>query len=1214
MALLSLCLLAALAFSSSSASASTSSPPSSSIQSPNAKRDYILPQEINKNRVRREQLESEPADGSIVSYTAFNGTSYSLTQYNGTYVAFLIQPASLALNRFSVPQLRAFIDHLDVLYAHFHEIMGGDPPGGQLLHMAFVNTCGGGCGYVGTKGIELAPEMLDPAHMEYPDDSPYVYGIHELTHNFDLYSQYITYGPDPAHSWTDFMTNYISFYNKEGVNEEYPDPWLRDAVTQRFTSYLSYPGSNWTDCVERNSCDPDGLMAQHAQGGMMLRIAQLHGPESVKAFIQYLKNAINTRHIDPTSMDDLAKNDLLIESLANGAKANLSCYEDAWHWPISSALRDELTTAFGENPNCTDQDGDGYSTLQGDADDHNASINPGAKEVANGIDDDGDGIVDDLLVEENSDFGNSTVDAKPVPFPARIDGTIATPQDSDTFRIVLAAATHVRFILRSLGAFQGWLFLNNQGSSSWFKYEWVDAKQSSILDVDLAAGTWTFDAAYNSQSTVGNYEIVVMPVTPWPSPLTAPQVETPVAGVEILSTPAVPSELAALSHLSARFWVEGFGWSGGRQLDSTGAASFTWVAPSGTTDCGRSYRVQFMSGDLPVSPTSQPAPFSGAAGGCAESLGYYKLTLNVSPATSGSIAADPVSTDGAYPVGARVCLTPVAAAGSIFQGWSGDPIDDAGCLTMTTDHAVTALFGAQQGPSNRSAGNLQQISIGADGAAWGLDKAGNIYRYNPERNEFEPAPGRLSQIAAGPNGTAWGVNGSGSVYRFDPTTQKWQWIRGTLAQIALGADGDLWGINPQHLVYHFDSSIQDWIEIPGNLSKIAIGFDGAVWGLSDGAEIYRFNPGSQIFQRLPGSLSRIAVGMDGDVWGINSAGFIYHFNSLRQNWDPVGGSLEQIAVGWAGNVWGINATGQIFKRDSKMQTWSQVPGALAQIAAGAGETAWGLDTDGNIFELQKAPQLTPGLQRLPGSLTQVSVSSDNNAWAIDIANEIFHFNVVTQDWDRIPGSLSQIAAGPNGVVWGINSAGLIYRFEPDSQSWSNIAGSLTQIQVGSNGDVWGLNSAGHIYRFNPSRSSWDWIPGSLASLSVGADGSVWGINSAQQIYRFSAVAERWDWIPGYLTQIAVGSAGNVWGINAEGQLYRFDDQRNGWHPVSGALSQISVAFDGSVWGVNAVNQIYRFETANQEWSQIPGVLARITVSDDGSIWGLDEANQIYTFR
>ncbi len=35
----------------------------------------------------------------------------------------------------------------------------------------------------------------------------------------------------------------------------------------------------------------------------------------------------------------------------------------------------------------SDSDGDGYTTTQGDCDDTNAAVNPGAIEVCNGIDD-----------------------------------------------------------------------------------------------------------------------------------------------------------------------------------------------------------------------------------------------------------------------------------------------------------------------------------------------------------------------------------------------------------------------------------------------------------------------------------------------------------------------------------------------------------------------------------------------------------------------------------------------------------------------------------------------------------------------------------------------------------------------------------------------------------------------------------------------------------
>ncbi len=48
--------------------------------------------------------------------------------------------------------------------------------------------------------------------------------------------------------------------------------------------------------------------------------------------------------------------------------------------------------------NCPDNDGDGFTTCQGDCNDNNASVNPGAVEVCDGLDNDCDGLVNEGAV------------------------------------------------------------------------------------------------------------------------------------------------------------------------------------------------------------------------------------------------------------------------------------------------------------------------------------------------------------------------------------------------------------------------------------------------------------------------------------------------------------------------------------------------------------------------------------------------------------------------------------------------------------------------------------------------------------------------------------------------------------------------------------------------------------------------------------------------
>ena len=511
-------------------------------------------------------------------------------------------------------------------------------------------------------------------------------------------------------------------------------------------------------------------------------------------------------------------------------------------------------------------------------------------------------------------------------------------------------------------------------------------------------------------------------------------------------------------------------------------------------------------------------------------------------------------------------------------------------------------------------GSLTQVSVGADGTAWGLNAAGDTFMYDSQTHSWQQVPGVLSQIAVGASGAVWGIDAYGTIYRYDSNNSTWVSIPGNLTSIAVGADGDVWGLNRYEAIYHFNSQTQGWTQIPGSLAQIAVGFDGAVWGLNASQQIYRYNPGTQGFEWVPGSLSQISIGADGEVWGINAGQEIFRFDPLSQDFQRIAGTLAKISVGSATNVWGLDPSGVTYTFDISTQRWNQVRGTLSEISAGADGAVWGTDSSGNTFTYSQSIQSTQAFHYVPGSLAQVAVSTDGNVWGLNGAGQIFTFDRLTQAWTYVPGALAQIAVARDGRVWGINSSGDIYTFNFSAQSWLQTPGELSQIAVGDNGDVWGLNSAHSIYRYNYGSQTWNQVPGELIQISVGSDGTVWGVNAAGTPYRFNAQGEYWVEAPGSFAQIAVGSGTNVWAVTLSGQVYQFDATTQNWNQFPGAFAQISAAFDGAAWALTAEDGVFRFDAQTQNWDPISGALSQVAVGADAAVWGINSGSAVYHFQ
>jgi virginiamycin B lyase len=564
-------------------------------------------------------------------------------------------------------------------------------------------------------------------------------------------------------------------------------------------------------------------------------------------------------------------------------------------------------------------------------------------------------------------------------------------------------------------------------------------------------------------------------------------------------------------------------------------------------------------------------------------------------------------------------------------------------LTAFGLFAAISLCPAQTGTFQQVSGSLSQISVGADGAVWGLDPNHNIFIWDSASSQFMQIPGQLVQIAVGNANAVWGLNSGGYIYRWDSVQQDWTPIPGNLQAIAVGADGDVWGTNSGGQIWHYNQQAQSWTQVGLNFTpnyyygpQLTVGNSGSVYllaSISPGFEDpFWYNPGTGEFQFLAGNLptgpdgaltlGSLTAGADGDLWS-TAGGFAAHFDPLQPEFDvnTTGPGIAQIAVGSATNVWGIDYTsssgGPVYQFSAESDTWVSAGITLSQIAAGADGSVWGVNSQNQVFHYSGSTQPPNSLRPIPGSFQQISVAADGTAWAVDANNYAYNFNRQTQSFQIVSGELAQVSSAFAGGAWGVNAGGAIWLWNapPNSASdmWGSVPGELNQIAVAANGAVFGINAAGQTYMYPeqnwlspagfPLPADWINIPGSLVQLATGVDGTTWGINQNQQIYRYNGSSNSWVNIPGSLVQISVGNAENVWGVNAAQRVYRYDASIPGWVEIPGALlTQIAVAFDGAVWGVNAEDSLYQWSPATQTFDFVANGVTNVAVGNNSAVF------------
>lgn len=539
-----------------------------------------------------------------ITYTSFSGTTYNLHAYSGKYVRYALPDSWTGSEGLSSKEVAQLIDSTDVLYAHMMELVGGEPRGDGLLLIAVVDSGShAGLAEIGTKRTELSSAILTDTKSYLAKGLVSETIIHLMAHSFDIYHSYLSYYNDWGHAWTALLIPYMQVYSRSGSLALDPDRFL-DKTIQDYTNpwYASGSRATWGLCVRNGGgCEADGVKANESWAGLVLQYARQHGPLALKRAMLYLRD-YSAAHPEAPSTPE-AKNDLLIRALAAGAGANVSCEMDAWRWSLTDSERANLAQAFPADAACADADGDTYTPLQGDFDDHNSSIRPGAMEVINGIDDDCDGVIDDLLVKESADFGGDAQTAHVVPVPSRIQGR-STTGDRDVFRIEATSPVQLDVEGRSTGSFHGTLIIANAdgvGNSTGY---FISAGQSgrSIFTLERP-GTWLVTVSPDVGGE-GDYEVKIARSQPLLNPvqLNLSPGTTPGA-VHIHASVDITRQLnAAPTHI--RFWIGNEGFI--KTLPVASSLSFEWTPASSWTV---PIRAQLLSGEMPVSRVTDPAWF-----------------------------------------------------------------------------------------------------------------------------------------------------------------------------------------------------------------------------------------------------------------------------------------------------------------------------------------------------------------------------------------------------------------------------------------------------------------------------------------------------------------------------------------------------------------------------------------------------------------------------
>jgi hypothetical protein len=189
----------------------------------------------------------------------------------------------------------------------------------------------------------------------------------------------------------------------------------------------------------------------------------------------------------------------------------------------------------------------------------------------------------------------------------------------------------------------------------------------------------------------------------------------------------------------------------------------------------------------------------------------------------------------------------------------------------------------------RSLGNpgrpMAEIARSGNGDLFGIDSAGDIYRYRQAARTWQLLGGWATAIAADAWNRPW-VIGGGSTIWFGDTAGNWQLLPGSATSLGAGA-GEVfasgWG------VYRWNGSSGAWDDWGASgMKRVAVDPWGLPWGSGHDGTIWRHRGG---WEQLPGGALDIAVTRTGGTAYVVGGDWQIYRSGVSEGgfyWEPTG--------------------------------------------------------------------------------------------------------------------------------------------------------------------------------------------------------------------------------------------------------------------------------------------------------------------------------------